>query len=165
MASLLLRFWNNCEGKYVRKQNFNYCNESFWRGIERVAFVWSQLKFILAPSAMVIHHQPNNTVGGGGFDKKHGKRVEPENERAGVPVQQRNLSCLRQSVVILLVRITTTATLSAVSDIVVTLRCLLKLEKGKPQSERESNWIFNQPFATKKTQTQFRCSCVQKWRW
>lgn len=113
----------------MRKQNFNYCNESFWRGIERVAFVWSQLKFILAPSAMVIHHQPNNTVGGGGFDKKHGKRVEPENERAGVPVQRRNLSCLRQSVVILLVRITTTATLSAVSDIVVTLRCLLKLEK------------------------------------
>lgn len=82
-ALFLLRIWNECKHwllwKNVRKQNFNYCNESFWRGIERVAFVWSRPELILASSTMVIHHQLNNTVCGGEYDKKHGKR---EREKA-----------------------------------------------------------------------------------
>ena len=39
-----------------------------------MAFVWSQLELILAYSTMVIHHQLNNIVCGGEYDKKHGKR-------------------------------------------------------------------------------------------
>ena len=39
-----------------------------------MAFVWSQRELILASTTMVIHHQLNNTVCGGEYDKKHGKR-------------------------------------------------------------------------------------------
>lgn len=46
-----------------------------------MAFVWSQRELILAFSAMVIHHQLNNTVRGGEHDKKRGKREESERER------------------------------------------------------------------------------------
>lgn len=83
-ALFLLRIWNDCEEwllwKNVRKQNFNYCNESFWRGIESVAFVWSQRELILASSTMVIRHRLNNTERGWEYDKKHGKR-ETASER------------------------------------------------------------------------------------
>ena len=68
----------------MRKQNFNYCNESFWRGIESVAFVWSQREPILASSAVVIHHQRGNTVRGGEYDKKHGKRDTGASKREGL---------------------------------------------------------------------------------
>lgn len=64
-------------GRMWENRNFNYCNESFWRGIESAAFVWSQQELILASSYMVIHHQLNNTVCGGEYDKKH---RESENE-------------------------------------------------------------------------------------
>lgn len=81
-ALFLLRIWNDRKEwllwKNVRKQNFNYCNESFWRGIESVAFVWSRRELILASSAVVIHHQLNNTVCGGEYDKKHGREKASE---------------------------------------------------------------------------------------
>lgn len=83
----LSRVWNDCMEwllwKNVRKQNFNYSNESFWRGIENVAFVWSQPELILASSTVVIHHQLNNTVCGWGYGKKH------EREGDGVKRQRR----------------------------------------------------------------------------
>lgn len=65
----------------MRKQNFNYCNESFQRGIESVALVWSRRELILVPSTGVIHHLPNNTVRGGEYDKKKKKK---RSERGGV---------------------------------------------------------------------------------
>lgn len=58
-------------GKNVGKQNFNYCNESFWRAGESVAFVWSQQELILAGSCTAIHHEWNNAACGGELDKKH----------------------------------------------------------------------------------------------
>lgn len=39
-----------------------------------MAFVWSQLELILASTTIVIHHQLNNMVCCGEYDKKHGKR-------------------------------------------------------------------------------------------
>lgn len=46
----------------VGKQNFNYCNESYRRGTESVAFVWSQQECVLASNVELIYHQPDGTV-------------------------------------------------------------------------------------------------------
>lgn len=48
--------------KSVGKHNFNYCNESYRRGTESVAFVWSQHECVLASNAELIYHQPDGTV-------------------------------------------------------------------------------------------------------
>ncbi len=42
--------------------------------LKSAPFVWSQRELILAPSTVVIHHQLNNTVRGGEYDKKHRRR-------------------------------------------------------------------------------------------
>lgn len=44
------------------KQNFNYCNESYRRGTESVAFVWSLQEFVLASSVELIYHRRDSTV-------------------------------------------------------------------------------------------------------
>lgn len=81
----LSRVWNDCVEwllwKNVRKQNFNYCNESFWRGIENVAFVWSQPELILASNTLVIHHRLNNTACGCEYGKKHEREGDGDSER------------------------------------------------------------------------------------
>lgn len=48
--------------KSVGKQNFNYCNESYRRGTESIAFVWSQQECVLASNVELIYHQLDGTV-------------------------------------------------------------------------------------------------------
>lgn len=49
-----------------------------------MAFVWPQRELILASSTVVIHHQRSNTVRGGEYDKKHGKRDTGASKREGL---------------------------------------------------------------------------------
>lgn len=76
-------------GKTVGKQNFNYCNESFWRAGESVAFVWSQQELILAGSRAAIHHERNNAACGGEHDKRHESRASGGFRMDLVPEQSR----------------------------------------------------------------------------
>lgn len=149
----LLSISNDCEErllwKNVRKQNFNYCNESFWRGIESVAFVWSQQELILASSAMVIHHQRNNTVRGGEYDKKHEKGSERGRHRG------------RDTVEFLFKpkKHTNNPVITTVTNTMFILkRYLWKLWtlKPRPEKKKKCNKLFGQ------SKTQFNLSCIQK---